>query len=46
MALAATDAVPSTDTVDSSKILPSWNMLLSKPLGTPKRRMFFTTYLS
>ena len=43
MALAATEAVPSTDTVDSSRILPSWNMLLSSPLGTPKRRMFRTT---
>ena len=42
MALAATEAVPSTETVDSSRILPSWNMLLSRPLVTPKRRMFFT----
>ena len=43
MELAVMEAVPSTATVDSSKIFPSWNMLLSRPLGTPKRKMFFTT---
>ena len=27
---------------ERSRIFPSWNILLSKPLVTPKRRMFFT----
>ena len=40
MALAATEAVPRTETVERSRIFPSWNMLLSRPLVTPKRRMF------
>ena len=34
-ALAAMAAVPNPETSDNSMILPSWNMLFSRPFGTP-----------
>ena len=38
-ALAAMAAVPKPETRESKRILPSWNMLFSSPLGTPIYKM-------